>query len=48
MASAEKKRRNVISGKRLFDDNWQHEFFFVIANTIEKPRDLFAARVSPR
>ena len=44
MASGEKKRRN----ERLFDNNWQHEFFFAIANTIKKPRVLFAARASLR
>ena len=29
MASAEKKRRTDTSGKRLFDDNWEHEFFLL-------------------
>ena len=48
MVSAEKKRRIDTSGKRLFDDNWQHEFFFAIANVIKKPRVLFAARASLR
>ena len=28
MVSAEKKRRINTSGKRFFDDNWEHESFF--------------------
>ena len=48
MASVEKKRVIDTSGKRLFDDNWEHEFFFAIANTIKKPCVFFAARASLR
>ena len=46
MASAQKKRQIDTSGKRLFDDNWELEFFFDIVNTIKKPCVLFAASVA--
>ena len=37
MASAEKKRRIDTSGRRLFDDNWEHEFFFCYRECDKKP-----------
>ena len=47
MASAEKRRRIDTSGKRLFEDNWEHKFFFALANRDQKALFvLFAARSS--